>query len=192
MQLSLSLRDYTTQKKDLNNFLGEEEDHFRGQEKRDFFFFFFFFFCFWVPFIFVLSLHGKNNRHENANFSSPWPKFPHRPITHHMQCKHDMSMMWGWWHFGNWKIPFKLATILYNESKHNTLALGLYLYIWGFFERWHFGLCCWNLRLVIIELKFCPQQNECRIRSRFFNILFKLDSLTKLSWVLFLFSSHCG
>jgi hypothetical protein len=43
---SLSLRDYTTPKKDLNNFLGEEEDHFRGQEKRDFFFFFFFFFLF--------------------------------------------------------------------------------------------------------------------------------------------------
>jgi hypothetical protein len=40
LSLSLSPLDYTTKKKDLNNFLGEE-DHFRGQEKRDFFFFFF-------------------------------------------------------------------------------------------------------------------------------------------------------
>jgi hypothetical protein len=52
--LQLSLRDYTTQKKDLNNFLGEEEDHFRGQEKRDFFLLFFFFwgalhFCSFTP-----------------------------------------------------------------------------------------------------------------------------------------------
>ncbi len=136
-----------------------------------------------MPIIFVLSLHGKNNRHENANFSSPWPKFPHRPITHHMQCKHDMSMMWGWWHFGNWKIPFKLATILYNESKHNTLALGLYLYM-RIFWKMTFWLVLLKLEISYNRVKFLPQKNECRIRSRFFNILFKLDSLTKLSWVL--------
>jgi hypothetical protein len=56
MQLSLSLRDYTTQKKDLNNFLGEEEDHFRGQEKRDFFFFFFFFVFGCPSFLFFHSM----------------------------------------------------------------------------------------------------------------------------------------
>jgi hypothetical protein len=79
LSLSLSLSDYTTQKKDLNCFLGEEE-----QEKRDFFVCLQDFFFFWVVFIFLLSLHGKYNRHENANFSSPWAKFPHRPITSHV------------------------------------------------------------------------------------------------------------